>query len=267
MPVPTHFRELWRALDEILGGVRPTWWGAVVTDSRFPRVWDANYARIDSATTGLRVAEIEAELVPALAEAGSDVMHVVSFHPEETAELLAELSTRGHRLGWDLLMELDHTRLPHAGVDVGVYTEPLEPGEELWSRLEASLELFGVDASVTPELLRLEQQVFGPAGKRWFGVRDERGTVISMASLILLQDVGYVDHVVTFPSSRRRGFASALTSRLSREALGAGAAHVSLLADPDRSSTIAMYERLGFRQAGTFASTKGPVPQIAGGGS
>src|SRR5712691_3194768 len=176
MPVPTHFHEFWRALDEIVGGVRPLWWGAVVTDPRFPRVWDANYARIDTAATDLRAADIEIELVPALVDVGADVMHVVSFHPEETANLLVELSTRGHRLGWDLLMELDGTPPPPGSVDVN--TEALEPGEELWSRLDASLGLFGVDAAVIPELLRLEQDVFGPAGKRWFGVRDERGTVV-----------------------------------------------------------------------------------------
>jgi hypothetical protein len=163
VPVPTHFQELWRALDEILGGVHPTWWGAVVTDPRFPHVWDANYARVDAAPPGLRAADIETELIPALAEAGADVMHVVSFHPEGTASLLAELSTRGHRLGWDLLMELDGApRDPSEGVE----PQELEPGDELWPRFEASLELFGVDVAVTPELLRLERDVFGPAGKR-----------------------------------------------------------------------------------------------------
>src|SRR5438445_5568686 len=113
MPIPHHFHEFWQGLDEILGGVRPTWWGAVVTDPRFPRVWDANYARIDVAAAGLRADDIEIELVPALAEAGAAVMHVVSFHPEENAGLLAELSARGHRLGWDLLMDLDGTPQPH----------------------------------------------------------------------------------------------------------------------------------------------------------
>src|SRR5436309_2715061 len=156
--VPAYFHEFWRALDEMVGGVRPTWWGAVVTDPRFPRVWDANYARIDTTASGLRAADIEIELIPALAESGSVVMHVVTFHPEETASVLAELSTRGHRLGWDLLMELDG-RPPDLG-GVVAHAEVLEPDEELWSRLEASLELFGVDDAVTPELLRLEQEVF-----------------------------------------------------------------------------------------------------------
>jgi hypothetical protein len=47
--VPDHVVRFWRSLDLCFGRVEPTWWGAVVTDARFPAVWDVNYARVDVA--------------------------------------------------------------------------------------------------------------------------------------------------------------------------------------------------------------------------
>ena len=97
--LPDHVLRFWRALDERFGSVEPVWWGAVVTDARFPMIWDANYARVDVAAPDLRLADIESHLLPALRDAGAPVMHVVTFHPEEATSLLSELSSRGDRLG------------------------------------------------------------------------------------------------------------------------------------------------------------------------
>ena len=105
MPVPGHVIRFWHALDACFGRVQPTWWGAVVTDDRYPAIWDANYARVDSGGEDLGAADIEDELLPALAAVGSDVMHVVSFDADASGPLLAELSTRGHRLTFDLVMD------------------------------------------------------------------------------------------------------------------------------------------------------------------
>ena len=46
-PIPAHVLRFWRALDAMLGSVQLTSWGAIVTDERYPAVWDANYARVD----------------------------------------------------------------------------------------------------------------------------------------------------------------------------------------------------------------------------
>ncbi|MFN8232070.1 MAG: hypothetical protein U0V56_00825 [Actinomycetota bacterium] len=50
MPLPDRVLRFWRALDAHFGSVLPTTWGAVVTDGRFPAIWDANYARVDVAS-------------------------------------------------------------------------------------------------------------------------------------------------------------------------------------------------------------------------
>jgi ribosomal protein S18 acetylase RimI-like enzyme len=255
MPIPEYVHRFWRALDDRIARVEPTWWGAVVTDARFPRVWDTNYARIDAPAPDLRVAEIATALLPALERVGTETFHVVSFHAEQTTDLLAELSTLGHALSWDVVMDL--TEQP-GGVAVAPVDE-LASGPELWSRVRASLDLFGVDPDVAPQLVELDRALTMEGVKRWFGVRDEQGAIVSLAALVELQGVGYLDNVVTFPQARGRGLASALTARLVAEALQGDAEHVTLFADPDDASVVRLYERLGFREAGRLASTRGPV--------
>jgi predicted GNAT family acetyltransferase len=110
------------------------------------------------------------------------------------------------------------------------------------------------------QLRAIETDVLLPGGKRWFGVRDEDGTVVSLAALVLLGDVAYVDNVATFPEARGRGFASAATGAVIDAALAEGVEGIFLLADPDESAVVRMYERIGFRGAGRLASTRGPVP-------
>jgi ribosomal protein S18 acetylase RimI-like enzyme len=256
VPLPEHVLRFWRSLDDLLGDVRPTWWGAVVTDVRYPAIWDINYARVDEPATDLSAAEVEAELVPALRAVGASVLHVVTFQHEATLRLISELSTRGHRVGWDLVMD----REP-GPVRVDTDVEEIEPGRELWDRVADTMKLFGAEAGEpVDQLSRMEQEVLAPGGKRWFGIRNQRGTIVSLAALISLEDVAYIDNVATFPRYRGRGLATAVSSPLIDVARGHQAAHVCLLADPDDRAVVRMYERLGFRPAGKLASTRGPIP-------
>ncbi len=259
MPVPDHVHRFWKALDEQIGHLQSTWWGAVVTDERFPAVWDINYARIDVPATDLTVWEVADALLPALSGVGTDVFHVVSFHPEETTGLLVELSTRGHLLTWDIVMDLvDEPSIPM--VDAAI--EEVDGGPELWSRVEASLALFEVQPDVSGQLRTLEEASFAKGWKRWFGVRDDDGLLVSLAALITLEGVGYLDNVATFPGARGRGLATALAVRAIAEARAAGAQHVCLLADPDDVAVVRMYERIGFREVGRLAATRGPAADL-----
>jgi ribosomal protein S18 acetylase RimI-like enzyme len=259
VPVPDHIHRYWCALDDLFSHVTPTWWGAVITDGRFPRIWDANYARVDVAQD-LPAAEIELALLPALHDAGANLLHVVSFHPEATTGLLAELSGRGHRLGWDLVME--HVGDPLV-LPPDLPVDELASSPELWSRVGDSLALFGVEpGEAVDQLRRIEEDVLSEGGKRWFGVRDAEGTLVSLAALLLLEDVGYIDNVVTFPDARGRGYASGITARLVSETRASGARGPFLLADPDEEAVVGMYRRLGFRDAGMLASTRGPLPEV-----
>ncbi|HZD18247.1 MAG TPA: hypothetical protein VE669_08905, partial [Actinomycetota bacterium] len=96
--------RFWRALDDLFDRVDPHWWGAVVSDPRYPRIQEANYARVETPDP-VALEEIEAELLPALRRSGAARSHVLIFHPEDQTDLLARASTRGERLSWDLVME------------------------------------------------------------------------------------------------------------------------------------------------------------------
>jgi len=99
-------------------------------------------------------------------------------------------------------------------------------------------------------------------GKRWFGVRNSAGTVVSLAALVVLEGVGYLDNVVTFPEARGQGYASAVTARAIAEARTSGAEHVWLLAEPADAPVLRLYERLGFREVGKLAATRGPIDAL-----
>lgn len=263
MPAPAHFHRFWRRLDERLGHVDPTWWGAVVTDPRFPAVSDANYARIDSPSPDLTTADIEDALLPAIARSGARVVHIVSFYPEETEDLFAELADRGHRRSTDAVMDLVGEPPPAGDARV----EELAADESLWAGVESSLVLFGVEPRETAmQLLELERALERMGIKRWFAVREGTGRPLSLAALVLLDGVAYLDNVCTFPGARGRGYASAVTTRTILEARAAGAEHVTLLADPGDAAVIRLYERLGFEVTGRIEATRGNVGAQSGGG-
>jgi GNAT superfamily N-acetyltransferase len=251
--------RFWNALDSGLERVAPTWWGAVVTDPRFPDVWDTNYARVESADPSLSLDDVAADLEPALEAAGATASHTVLFRPEAGAGLLDELVARGDRPSWDIVMT--HEGEPPPGGDA---VEELRMGEEEWSRVGASLRWFGVDEPETVrQLLRLEREVLDPGGaKRWFGVRDGGGELVALGSLMLLADLGYVDHIVTFPETRGLGHARAIVARLVHEAR-ADVRRTFLLVEPE--GPVRLYEGLGFREATRLASTLAPR-QTRGGG-
>ncbi|MGZ8632195.1 MAG: GNAT family N-acetyltransferase [Actinomycetota bacterium] len=259
-PIPDHVLGFWRALDAMFGRAEPTWWGAVVTDGRYPAVWDANYARIDVADDTLTVEEVEGSLLPALHEAGVTTEHLVCFHPERCAGLLRALRDRGHSLTWDLVMDLEGAPAHPSPSDRHGRVDEIADGPELWDRVLDSLALFDVGADETvAQLGAIERDVLGAGGKRWFGIRDEHDELVSLGAVMVLDGVGYVDNVATFPHARGRGLASAVAAALARAARAEGAYHVCLFADPVAAPVVRMYERLGFRRAGMLAATRGPV--------
>ena len=269
---PDPVLRSFRAMDASFGSVRSTWWGAVVTDARFPAISDVNYARVEVDTDEVRADDIDRALVPALRDAGVErIHHVVSFHPEQTRALLAELSGRGHRLTWDLVMRHEASGStdppPTAGTTGrGPSVVELADDDDLWSGVRASMAWFGIEpGDALEQLCEIERTVLFPAGKRWFGVRDASGRPASVGSVTVLDGVAYVDNVATAPSARRRGFGSAVMRHLIAAAYEDGVDDLVLLADPEAEGIVAMYEGLGFRPAGYLAATRGPVPTVEAG--
>ncbi len=253
--------RFWTAMDSGLEHVQRTWWGAVVTDARFPDVWDTNYARIETADAALSLPEVSAALTPALEAAGAAAVHVVMFRPQTTSLLLEELTQRGDRCSWDVVM-VHGGELPPIEPDA---VQELRADAELWDRVASSLSSFGITGPGTArQLLHIERDLLDRGvTKRWFGARDGTGRVMALGALVLLAGLGYVDHVVTFPEARARGLARAVVSRIVHEARAAGVDRTFLLVDPE--GPVSLYERLGFREATRIASTLAAC-QTRGGG-
>jgi len=242
--------RFWRAQDDLFDRVEPTRWGAVVSDPRFPHVQEANYARVET-RQAVDLAEVETELLPALARSSCDRAHVVVFHPEEQTDLLAHASTRGERLVWNLVML-------HEGPAALALADPVREvtvfDDAFRVELRGSTRLFDVsDDRVLDELSAMERDVLVPAGRRWFVVRNPEGRAVAFTALLVLEGVSFIDHVLTLPEARRRGHATALTRRVLIESRGAGVERTYLLAEPD-GIAARLYTRLGFERVAHFAS-------------
>ncbi len=250
----------WRALDALFDRIDLTPWGAVVSDPRFPGVQEANYARVEG-TEPVALAEIDREMLPALARSGATHAHVVVFAPERQTDLVAEASMRGERIVWDLVMACERPSDPAPGNDAagGRVEEVHTFDDALWSAHRESARHFDVsDEDVLDQLSAMEREVLVPAGRRWFVVRDAGAGAAAFAALLVLEGVGFLDHVVTLPIARRRGHATALTRRAVAEAHAAGAERTYLLAEPD-APAVELYARLGFERVGHLASWVSPI--------
>jgi ribosomal protein S18 acetylase RimI-like enzyme len=237
--------RLFAALDDLLEHSERTAWGATVTDSRFPLIYDANYARIDGQTDA-SLNEVEALLMPQAMAAGVRFVHIVAFDPQRTPRIVREMShgSPPPEVNVDTVMRVDPRRDPdgeHRVVE-------LEHGPELWAHLSATLPEFDVkDPQTIEQLVRWQREVFAPQGKRWFAVAVD-GAVASSGSMIVRDDAAYVDDVITLPWARRRGIAAAIVRHMIGLADEGGAEHVYLLAD--EPGPIRLYERLGFEAIG-----------------
>ncbi len=244
--------RFWRAQDDLFERVETTWWGAVVTDARFPGLQEPNYARVETRQP-VALSEIEDELLPAMRRSGSSRSHVVIFHPEDQTDLVAAASTRGDRIVWDLVMATSGSDVSPRHVE-----EIAELDETFWSVHRDSARLFDVSQEDTLDQLQaLEREVLVPAGRRWFSVTGD-GRAVALGALLVLERIGFVDHVVTFPQARRRGHAQTLTRRLIAEASAMGATRTYLLAEPE-GDAMRVYERVGFERVGYLASWLSPL--------
>jgi ribosomal protein S18 acetylase RimI-like enzyme len=178
------------------------------------------------------------------------------FHPERLTAFLSEASTRGDRLSWDTVMEL-RGEAPEAPSPIDV--EEIDPHDpSFWPAYRGSLGEFRItEHDAIRQLVDIERGVLIPAGKRWFAVREAR-RALALGSLMGMEGVGYVDHIVTFPEARRRGYAGAVVRRIAEEARRSDFDHLMLLAEPG-AEAVALYERLGFQAIGYIASTLRPL--------
>ncbi|HYV02810.1 MAG TPA: GNAT family N-acetyltransferase [Actinomycetota bacterium] len=246
MSLPDFVRRFWYASIELGQRTARTPWGAVTTDRRYPLVWDANNATVLEPAKGLTAAAIRADLAPALHAAGAPFEHVEFWDISAGGPALEEYRRSGQRPDPDMVMVLDRLALPGRGGSVQTL-EVARPDRSFWDWYRESLHEFGTAKSedLLDQMTDRTAQVFVPAGLRFYvGLLD--GQRVGYASLLSLEGVGYLDHVVTMPSLRRRGVATATVTAAVQASLSGGDRHLFLLAERD-GEPQRLYERLGFR--------------------
>ncbi|MCW2843021.1 MAG: mshD 1 [Nocardioides sp.] len=96
-----------------------------------------------------------------------------------------------------------------------------------------------------------------PGVECWLGIRDA-GSAVAVGALVRQPDgTGHLRGVTVLPSHAGRGLGSALSAALTRRALATGPCVSTLGVYVDNAPAIAIYRRLGYQVAHTFAS--GPV--------
>ncbi len=248
----------WRALDDRFEKVRMEPWGAVVTDARFPAIWDVNYARVERVPPALTPDAVYAALEPELERVGALHRHAVVFEPDAGSDLLTDATTRGATVTRDAVMALgprEMRALEDRSLAGAAVEEVRSIDDPFLDEVRASLEEFDVtDDDVSGQLMAIERAVLLPAGNRWFRISDG-GRTAALGSLLRIGSVALVDHVVTLPFARGRGYATDVVTTMAREAAAAGVTTVYLLTEPDGGARR-IYDRVGFRHLRTIASIR-----------
>jgi GNAT superfamily N-acetyltransferase len=243
-----------------LEGARRMPWGAVITDARFPLIWDANNATVLEPSPGLTLHEIQGTLDPALRAAAAPYEHIEFWDTSVLTPALRDLRTIDEFPAHDDVMVFDAAR---PAADDARVMELLLPDEDFWLWYRSTLLEFGQELyqEVLGQMVRRIRDVFVPAGLRFFAAALD-GEMAGYTSAISLGGVGYLDNVVTMPAYRGRGVASATVARAVRECFEAGDRCVFLLAERG-GKPQEIYERLGFRARAEVESFTRLLPPVA----
>src|SRR5919197_1252258 len=149
----------WRAADRLFQNHEEPRGGAVVSDRRYPRIHEANYALVQTAEP-VHLDEIDGVLGPAARAAGAPFDHVVVLTVEEQTELIAEASTRGERLSFDQVMRWSD-RPPDVDPRVAAIDDP---DEAFWTAFRDSARVFGVEDEATGRGARATYLLTEPDG-------------------------------------------------------------------------------------------------------
>jgi len=257
----TVAQRYFTATDERLRNVEPTWWGAVVTDERFPDVYDLNYARVTTSSPDLTLGDVWRELESALRRTRSRHVQIVVLDPDGAPRLVEQATAAGLRLSSDTVMELRGATPPPDAGDLPQVEEDDPEAPEFADLLRRAYAEFEVTQEhVVEQLLRWNREVLAPSGRRYFVVRMD-GDVAGTGALHLAGGVAYVDDIVTFAAYRRRGVASAIIRRLIAEAGEVGAEATFLLAD--QPGPMKLYRSLGFEETGRVHGLLGGIDLLA----
>jgi ribosomal protein S18 acetylase RimI-like enzyme len=217
-------------------------WGWLVSDTRFPHLYDLNCAFVTDGDPS--IADVEAVLMPALRRTAVEHEHIQML--AEFPGLVEELEARGDDVGWDTWMIHED---PMPEVDTGEVEEVTDLDEVFWTAERRMLQLFEVKSDREVDEYVAFEHLLAQQGKRWFAIRRE-GNIAAMAALQVFGEVSHVDNVATFEAYRGQGLASAAVTMAVQEAAGTT---VTLFTATEEGAA-SLYERLGFRDRGRIPS-------------
>jgi ribosomal protein S18 acetylase RimI-like enzyme len=261
MPLPTPIRDFVYAFEALGAHTLRTAWGLVVTDPRYPQVYDANKACVLEAAPRLTVAEIREALTPALDAARIAFEHIEIMDLDDAGPARGALTRTAGRVHPDAVMVHASDPEPVPRPAAGIHVRELEPPDEgFWRVYRTSRNEFGgaMPDEVVDQLVLRDREVLAPAGLRFFaGLSD--GEVVGFSTLLSIGGVGYLDNVVTLRAFRRLGVASATVVMAVHASRAAGDGQTFLLTDLHGTART-LYERLGFRLARRAAGFTYPRP-------
>ncbi len=247
MPLPEPIRSFFYAYESLARRVVRTPWGLVVTDRRYPDVYDANKAQVLEAAPDLTFDEIRRALVPMLERDGIAFEHIEFMCLSDRVPAAREAQAVCGRSRPDVVMAFDADIPLEPRPSAALVREVTHPDEAFWrSWIDSRLE-FGVSMSqpVLDQLLDRDRRVFRRAGMRIFaGYID--GELAGFCSLLSMEAAGYIDSVVTRREFRRRGVASATVSAAVSASVKARDRATFLLAEAGGRAQR-LYEKLGFQ--------------------
>jgi ribosomal protein S18 acetylase RimI-like enzyme len=217
--------------------VRDWPYGRALLSPAIPRVWDANYCRIDDAR-GASAAEIAAAATE-VAEASGWAHVALVARKAEAARLAPGLAELGFEATEHVTLGLSG-RPPDPAIEVGRATfDEVAP-----HRATLALEFAPENHELARQLNVLDKRLEASIGGEWFAIR-EADEIVSRCWLLGADGVAQVEDVATSIAARGRGLAGAVVSAATLAALDAGSEVVFIVADCDGDAQR-LYRRLGY---------------------
>jgi ribosomal protein S18 acetylase RimI-like enzyme len=250
--LPEPILSFWVASLELGPRVRHTPWGTIVTDPRYPRVYEANHASVLTPSPDLSLHDVRAELHPALSEAGASHEHIEFMDAADDNPAMRELLASSGEHDPHVLMVYEGERplgaaRASSNEPTGIRVVEVEqPDGSFWEHYRSVPNEYGevLADDVLDQMLARVQEILGPAERFFVGSVD--GAIAGIVSVLRLEGVACVDNVVTVSAFRGRGVATAMVTQAVSASLRDGAKAVFLLAE-EKSAAQRLYRRLGFR--------------------
>ena len=246
--VDSRLEELSRALafidhvdDGVASAVRDWRLGRALITPELPRVWDANYLRVERSADGAE--RVAAEALAIAREAELAYCAIVITDDATAAGLGRSLRSAGFEEVRFAVMAL---REPPRAPDIAITDVSFD--DVAPSRRQIALESFPGDEALADQLNELDRRLEATIGGRWFGIRD--GTeVVARAWLLGSGGVGQVEDVATSPGHRGRGLGRAVVSAAARASLEVGN-ELTFVTANDGATTTELYRKVGFERVG-----------------